>query len=1012
MSYSQGSVWRKWDLHIHTPESFRWKGARFGANEVKTRELLFEMVTKINETDVAVFGIMDYWTFDGYIRLMDYLEDSTSLECNKLILPGIELRLEAPVDHRLNTHVLFSNEVTRQQLQDFLATLRIANADRPLSREALEKLHTEFDDSKLKIHGFKPDDRRNRQKMHLLGCMTAEITRDSWRAALQALPRDRYAVIQPYDTSDGLEHLDWEAHPSADRQLMKLADIFETRKREHIDLFLGKGHPDKPEVGYNFIQNLGGQPKPAVAGSDAHRFHDYGNFPSNKATWIKGDPRFETLIQAKVDPAARTHIGEEPPHLTYVNSNPTKYIESIEIRKKAESTLEEHWFDTELQLNTGLVAIIGNKGSGKSALADILALAGNAHCDNMSFLNDERFRRPKEKKASHFEATVRWRDGDSTEYALDTQVDFDRPERVRYLPQKHIEKLCGELGTAASQEFQAELEKVIFSHVQDRLDHETLKDLIDYQTEQVNDALGNLRKRLHEINTSIHSLAEESSEEHVRSLQEQYSLKEKELHACDLRKPKKVPEPTDEITDKDLEKRLEAAKALRTGTQEQLQRLDAERTRLLGQLNAIRRIRGGVENLEAAYEEFLENHGADAAILGISLKEFVSLSIDPVQLASIEEAIREKLQTTKDQIGTEETGLRGKASEVDRELGSIQKDLTAPQRAYEQYCSQLEKWEQGRKSIRGDSATAESLVYYGDKIQFAKTEAPRLLREKAEDRAKISKKVFAKLDKLLKSYRELYEPVHSFIKKHDFVSRDLGLEFSASLSSAAFKASFLGLVNKARAGSFYQDEGERLVAKLLARHDFGSAGSTLEFINEVLEHLHRDKRDGKGKKVKLESQLAVSTIELYDFLYGLPYLQPEYELQMADKELAELSPGERGIILLVFYLLIDRDNIPLIIDQPEENLDNESVFKILVECIKKAKERRQVIIVTHNPNLVIAADAEQIICATMEKARRNKVRYRPGSIENPPINFEAVRVLEGTWPAFQLRDRKYQKPQD
>jgi ABC-type lipoprotein export system ATPase subunit len=90
-------------------------------------------------------------------------------------------------------------------------------------------------------------------------------------------------------------------------------------------------------------------------------------------------------------------------------------------------------------------------------------------------------------------------------------------------------------------------------------------------------------------------------------------------------------------------------------------------------------------------------------------------------------------------------------------------------------------------------------------------------------------------------------------------------------------------------------------------------------------------------------------------------LRPKYELKVDEKDLSELSPGERGGLLLVFYLMLDRRDIPLIIDQPEDNLDNKSVYEILVKFLMKAKKRRQIIIVTHNPNLAVVADAGQII---------------------------------------------------
>ena len=75
-------------------------------------------------------------------------------------------------------------------------------------------------------------------------------------------------------------------------------------------------------------------------------------------------------------------------------------------------------------------------------------------------------------------------------------------------------------------------------------------------------------------------------------------------------------------------------------------------------------------------------------------------------------------------------------------------------------------------------------------------------------------------------------------------------------------------------------------------------------------------------------------------------------------------------MLLIFYLLVDNDDIPLIIDQPEENLDNQTVYKLLVPSIKEAKNRRQIIIVTHNPNLAVVCDAEQIIHASIDKVKQ------------------------------------------
>ena len=146
--------------------------------------------------------------------------------------------------------------------------------------------------------------------------------------------------------------------------------------------------------------------------------------------------------------------------------------------------------------------------------------------------------------------------------------------------------------------------------------------------------------------------------------------------------------------------------------------------------------------------------------------------------------------------------------------------------------------------------------------------------------------------------------------------------------------------------------------------------------------------------------------DFYDFLYGIDYLGVKFKLKMGKRNLTELSPGERGLVLLIFYLALSKESKPIIIDQPEDNLDNQSVYKKLVPCIQKAKQRRQVIIVTHNPNIAIACDAEQIIYSRMEK-NTCQIQYESGAIENAEIKKHIVDVLEGTIPAFDLRRKKY-----
>ena len=100
------------------------------------------------------------------------------------------------------------------------------------------------------------------------------------------------------------------------------------------------------------------------------------------------------------------------------------------------------------------------------------------------------------------------------------------------------------------------------------------------------------------------------------------------------------------------------------------------------------------------------------------------------------------------------------------------------------------------------------------------------------------------------------------------------------------------------------------------------------------------------------------------WLFGTDHIAVRYEISYDGVEIGKLSPGTRGIVLLLLYLALDdSDDRPLIIDQPEENLDPKSVFDELVDLFIAAKAKRQVIMVTHNANLVINTDADQIVVA-------------------------------------------------
>ena len=122
----------------------------------------------------------------------------------------------------------------------------------------------------------------------------------------------------------------------------------------------------------------------------------------------------------------------------------------------------------------------------------------------------------------------------------------------------------------------------------------------------------------------------------------------------------------------------------------------------------------------------------------------------------------------------------------------------------------------------------------------------------------------------------------------------------------------------------------------------------------------------------------------------------------------ELSPGQRCVALLDMILyggVYLGDERPLVIDQPEDHIDNRYVYRHLVDALRHVKGHRQVILVTHNPNLAVGADTEQIIRLDAENLRGWIAQH--GGMDDPRVRRAIIDSLEGGLPALELRLQKY-----
>ena len=152
----------------------------------------------------------------------------------------------------------------------------------------------------------------------------------------------------------------------------------------------------------------------------------------------------------------------------------------------------------------------------------------------------------------------------------------------------------------------------------------------------------------------------------------------------------------------------------------------------------------------------------------------------------------------------------------------------------------------------------------------------------------------------------------------------------------------------------------------------------------------------------------------------------DYNIKYEKDELKNMSPGKAGTVLLILYLQISSDKSPILIDQPEDNLDNRTVYDQLAQFIKGKKKDRQIIIASHNANLVVGTDSENVIVANQSGQNRTseneqyRIEYTNGAIENTFRKKEAkgilwqqgikehiCDILEGGKIAFEQRKKKY-----
>ncbi len=956
---NRGSEWRKWDLHVHTPASYDWDG--------KCKATENEIVDAALKGGISAIAIADHHSID--------FVDKTKAYGNKnglLVLPGVELRTDKG-NKKIHIIALFDESVSGKFIYDkILCPLHLSEDDRKKKGE--EQVYCDFEDACKVIH-----------------------------------ENGGLVFLHAGNKSNSIEQLDSDLKAALKTDMADMVDIFEVSNEKQV-----KGYRDIvfPKIKREFpcLITSDSLDRTKLKYNAGHSTDGLGKAFS----WIKADLTFLGLKQILSEPQGRVYLGATPPKLTDIANNPTRYIDQIKVAGGGA------WFDDEIALSPGLNAVIGKKGSGKSALVDIIALCGKSNIEtrDYSFLTNTKFRK-NHTIAKKYEGTLHWASAEQVVMDLDSEVDRAvDPERVKYLPQSFVEEICNEHGVSPL--FQNEINKVIFSYVPDekRLGALSLDELIRIRADAINAAVERGRNDIVDENAIIATLETKNTPEYKRKMEKALSDLQKEHDA--IKDPAPVAEPKDKLP-KEQQQKLEKIEASLTALEEDIRTTKEKRKSNSTKLAFIDTITGKLNGLEADVEKVITTYKEDAKSADLDLEEVVKIDIDRKILEAKQKEFERAEQTLAkalDEKGKDpKVSLFAKQAALEENKKKISESFTDQHKIYQAYLKQKKVAADARKKLMGTKSdgTLQTILSLQTELDFVSTKLEPKLKELYGERRGSVKKLAEAIIEKISLYKEVYEPLISFIEEEKEEQERTGnmLTFDAGIvfDKVAFSDGFLKHINQGKDGSFqYKDGGSKKLQEIINKHPLDSAEEIADLIEELLHNLKNDTTKATPLVNELTKQLSQGTTprDLYDFLYKLEYLDVRFKIRFNGKDLNEniFSPGEKGALLLIFYLLIDMGKIPLIMDQPEENLDNESVYQLLVPYIKRAKEHRQIIIVTHNPNLGVVCDAEQVICATMDKGK-SQIRYEAGSIEDPATNKKIVDILEGTMPAFKKRDEKY-----
>ncbi|MEI6349348.1 MAG: PHP domain-containing protein [Bacteroidota bacterium] len=678
-------------------------------------------------------------------------------------------------------------------------------------------------------------------------------------------------------------------------------------------------------------------------------------------TWVKMDetPSLEGLRQAFLLPEYRIKNEFDCPSIPY--TKPNLWIKSISI---SNTTITDIASPLKIDFSPQLNTLIGGRGSGKSSVLRFIRGVFNRTADLSDLyeiLNDHNEFYKKE--------TGRPKKGVLTDTSV-IEIEFVRNEVLHKI-------IASNINNSSSQSIQ--IGKLNETGTWENVPDESYLDFFEfehYSQKQIYEIAQEPNALRERIDKAIISLDRTKTDrEHTRSL---FLEKSAAIRTVDVLLAGKGKIET-RIKDLDLNiKKLQqsgiagilTAKEKFTSENNLIKLFQSEIETKENQLDELAQ---NIEILDIDFSTFDETHS-------VLLKQYTKSVIDG--FANIKSELLILKEQSSHLKADFETSVNG--SEWNEALNKNTLDFNLKKEELEKEgidaISSYERFTKEKVALEAEleEINAKAVIRETDKIE----------RERLQNEyLRISKEITAKRREFLQSIvtgDKVKVDIKQFRNQSDFETR---LRKIIQRENSTFQSDIDALIEICFSGNVEQKikEVRGVFTKIRANEDVYTIVSG-HFVNLV----------------KSLNDAQIDEIEL---------MMPEDEIEVqykptptaAFKSLSTASAGQKTTAILTFIL--SYGNLPLILDQPEDDLDNRLVYELIVDRLKQAKEKRQLIVVTHNANVPVNGDAEYIISMDTE-SKALKVLHT-GTVEQVSIKKEICDVMEGGEIAFEMRSKRY-----